>query len=146
MNGSERTMVVVLRVSAVILMTALVPAVMPFAWMETIHRQLGMGELPEGPIVGYLTRSVSAFYAMHGVLVWFVSLDVRRYRPVIRCLAVLAALFGSGMIVLDWAVGMPTWWLLAEGPFLILIGAILLILAGKVPVRTEPPAGPNPSV
>ena len=51
----ERTLVWLLRLSAVLLLTAIVPAVMPFAWMKAIHRLLGMGELPEGPIIGYLT-------------------------------------------------------------------------------------------
>jgi len=129
MKRSERLLELVLRLSAVILLAALVPAVMPFAWMAAIHRQLGMGELPEGPIVGYLTRSVSALYAMHGALVWFVSTDVRRYLPVVKCLAVLGIVFGAGMIVLDVSVQMPAFWSIAEGPFVIALGAVLLWLA-----------------
>ena len=55
MNRPEKALVLLLRLSAVLLLTAIVPAVMPFAWMKSIHRLLGMGELPEGPIIGYLT-------------------------------------------------------------------------------------------
>ena len=47
-------------------------------------------------------------YTMHGAVVFFVSLDVRRYLPVVKCLAVLAATFGTAMIVLDVMVGMPS--------------------------------------
>ena len=132
MTRSEKTLVVLLRLGGVLLLTAVIPAVMPFAWMEQIHRQLGMGELPEMPITGYLTRSLSAFYALHGVLVLFVSLDVRRYLPVVNCLAALCIVFGAGMIVLDVQVGMPLPWVLGEGPSIIVLGGVLLWLAGRV--------------
>ena len=55
-NMAEKALVLLLRIAGVVLLTALVPAVMPFDWMKDIHRQLGMGELPEGPIIGCLTR------------------------------------------------------------------------------------------
>lgn len=120
------------------MLTALVPAVMPFAWMKEIHCQLGMGELPAGPIMGYLTRSLSGMYAMHGALVFFVSLDIRRYLPVVKCLAVLCVLFGIGLLVLDVAVGMPIFWILCEGPFVIVLGGVLLWLAGRCHDRLDP--------
>ena len=132
MNRYEKALVLLLRGSAVLLLTALVPAMMPFAWMKEIHSQLGMGELPEGPIMGYLTRSLSGMYAMHGALGFFVSLDIHRYLPVVKCLAVLCVLFGIGLLVLDVAVGMPTFWILCEGPFVIVLGGVLLWLTGRV--------------
>jgi len=136
MSRSEKALVLILRMAAVLLLTAVIPAVMPFAWMKDIHRQLGMGDLPQGPILGYLTRSLSAMYAMHGALVFFVSSDVRRFLPVVKCLAVLGILFGIGMIVLDVLVGMPPFWILCEGPFIIVLGGVSLWLAGRV--REEP--------
>jgi len=129
---SEMLLALLLRISAVLLLTAVIPTVMTFEWMKDIHRLLGMGELPEGPIVGYLTRSLSAMYALHGALVFFVSLDVRRYLPVVKFLAALALVFGIGMIVLDVKVGMPWFWVLGEGPFIILLGGVLLWLANRI--------------
>ena len=119
-----------------VLLTAVIPAVMPVAWMRDIHRLLGMGELPQGPIVGYLTRSLSAMYAMHGALVCFASLDVRRFLPVIKCLAVPAIVFGGGMLWLDIAVGMPLPWTIGEGPFIVALGGAMLWLAGRVDGRS----------
>ena len=136
MNRLEKALVVLLRLSAVLLLTAIVPAVMPFAWMKTIHRLLGMGELPEGPIIGYLTRSLSAMYALHGGLLLFVSLDVRRFLPVVKCLAVLAMAFGIGMLVLDLVVGMPLFWVLCEGPFVVVLGGVMFWLTGWIQDRT----------
>ena len=121
-----------MRLAAVMLLTALIPAVMPFVWMKDIHRSLGMGERPEGPIMGYLTRSLSAMYAMHGALLFFLSLDIRRYLPMVKFLAVLSILFGSGMLVLDFTVGMPRSWIAGEGPFIIALGGVMLWLAGHV--------------
>jgi hypothetical protein len=128
----EKVLVWLLRVSGVILLLALVAVVMPFSWMEEIHRWLGMGELPAGPIVGYLARSLSLFYALHGALLIFVSLDIRRYLPVVKFLAVASILFGFGMIIVDSAAGMPLYWILCEGPLVIPLGIVLLWLAGKI--------------
>ena len=139
---SEKALVVLLRGSAILLLTALFPAVMPFSWMQETHRQLGMGELPEGPIVGYLTRSLSAMYAIHGAIVFFVSLDVRRYLPVVKCVAVLGAVFGLGVIVLDIWVGMPLYWTIGEGPFIFAFACVLLWLASRVPERPTASDGP----
>jgi len=130
----DKVLMWTLRVLAVLLMTAIVPAVMPSAWMEEIPIRLGMGELPRGPMIGYLTHSLSAMYAMHGAIVFFVSLDVRRYLPIVKCLGVLAAIFGIGMIVLDVVVGMPMFWMLCEGPFIIVVGGVMFWLAGRVSV------------
>jgi hypothetical protein len=128
----EKALILLLRISAVVLLTAVVPAVMPFDWMRAIHWQLGMGELPDGPIVGYLTRSLSAMYAVHGALVFFISLDVRRFLPVVKCLAVLGVVFGVGMLILDILVGMPRSWVVGEGPFVIGLGGVLLWLAVRI--------------
>ena len=43
-SASETVLIVLLRASGILLLTALIPAVMPFAWMQEIHRQLGLGE------------------------------------------------------------------------------------------------------
>jgi hypothetical protein len=136
---AERALVILLRVSGLVLLTALFTAVMPFTWMDEIHRRLGLGELPDLPITGYLTRSLSAMYALHGALVFFVSLDVRRYLPVVKCVFVLGILFGFGMLVLDQAVGMPRRWAYCEGPSIIILSGILLSLASRVPQALSDP-------
>jgi hypothetical protein len=132
----DKVLMWTLRLLAVVLMTAVLPALMPSAWMEEIPIRLGMGELPRGPMIDYLTHSLSAIYTMHGAVVFFVSLDVRRYLPLVKCLAVLAAMFGTAMIILDVMVGMPMFWILCEGPFIVVLNGVLLRLAGRV-ARSE---------
>jgi hypothetical protein len=133
-NHYEKALMILLRIAGLISLSALAASVMPFAWMMDIHRFLGMGELPEGPIIGYLTRSLSAMYALHGAIVLFVSWDVRRYLPLVKCLAVLAIAFGAGMLWLDVTVGMPPAWTACEGPFFVVLGGVMLWLAGRVTV------------
>ena len=131
MNRPEKLLAVLLKFAGVLLMTAVVPAVMPFSWMQEIHRLLGMGELPEGPIVGYLTRSLSAMYAMHGAVLFFVSTNIDRYLPVIRFLAVAGVAFGLSMLVLDARMGMPPMWIAGEGPFIVVLCGVVLWLARR---------------
>ena len=94
-----------------------------------------MGELPDGPIGGYLTRSLALMYAMHGAVLFFLSLDVRRFLPVVKFVAVLTILFGLWMSALDVAVGMPVFWVAAEGPSLFVLYCVVLWLTGHVQGR-----------
>ena len=55
----------------------------PYSVMDDIHQQLQLGTLPDEPIVGYLARSLSAFYALVGALFWKISFDLRRYRSLL---------------------------------------------------------------
>jgi len=136
MKSPERILVWLLRVSGAMTLTALGAVFMPYEWMNLIHQRLGMGELPHIPIVGYLTRSVSALYALHGALLIFVSLDVRRYLPVVRFLGVAGVVMGVLLFGLDRAVGMPVPWTNGEGPFVVAISVVILVLAGRVKTQT----------
>jgi len=113
------------------MLTALGAVVMPFDWMNSIHLQVGLGELPRAPIVGYLTRSISAFYALHGALLIFLAQDVRRYRLVVRFLAVAGVVFGALLLGIDYSVAMPVGWTAQEGPFVIVLGVVFFWLTGQ---------------
>jgi hypothetical protein len=121
-----------LRVAAGLLMLAGPFAFMPHSWMSTVHEQFGLGTLPELPIIGYLTRSVSALYAFYGVITLWVSRDVRRYGPLIDLLGLGNVLFGGFMLLLDRVVTMPRFWILIEGPFIIAFGAAILLLRRRM--------------
>lgn len=108
-----------LRCEAVVLFSAAAAVVLPSSWMAAIHAWLGMGELPQVPLVEYLTRSVSALYALCGAVFWYLSKDVRRYADLIRFLAWLKLISGLSRIVLDAAVGLPLFWMVGEGPVVV---------------------------
>jgi hypothetical protein len=127
-SPAERWLTLVLRIGGVMMALAFLAVVMPRHCMATTHEWLGLAELPDGPIVEYLARSLSAFYAMHGALFLMVSTDVRRYGPVITLLAVLGVALGIGLIAIDIAAGLPLYWIAIEGPFVTDASALILVL------------------
>jgi hypothetical protein len=131
MTRQERILALVLRVGAVPLLLALPCAGLPPAWMDVTHRWLGLGPLPTGPIVDYLARSCSLFYALHGAMILFVSFDVRRYLPFIRFLGWLGIALGFGMLAVDHVAQLPGYWRWLEGPFVIAEGLLVLWLARR---------------
>jgi hypothetical protein len=143
---TEKVLILLLRLSSLMLLLALGAVVMPQPWMDAVHQHLGMGPLPDKPIVGYLTRSVSAMYALHGALLLFVSFDVRRYLPVIRFLALAAIAFGLIMLLIDLHVGMPRPWTGGEGPFILLEGLVFYWLAQRVGREIKRTAGVPPII
>lgn len=137
MNRCEPILVMLLRLDGILMLATLLPSIMPMVWMKEVHRCLGMGELPDGPIIGYLTRSLAVIYAMHGAVLLFVSLDIRRFLPVVKFVAVMTILFGLWMTALDYFVGMPVFWIAAEGPSLFVLYCVVLWLTGQVQDQRE---------
>jgi hypothetical protein len=133
MTNPEKLLILFLRFGAALLGLAAFAAVMPFSWMAAVHAGFGLGTLPDLPIVGYLTRSLSALYVFHGVIVYFLSRDVRRYGPLIDCNAACMFVFGVFVLGLDVAVAMPLLWTLGEGPLLIVFAGILWWLRRQCP-------------
>lgn len=132
----EATLVLLLRLGGFLTLGALFAAFLPTEWMAASHRWLGMGEFPAAPLTDYLTRSVSLLYAVHGCVLLMISTDVRRYAPLIILIGGVDVLVGIGLTVIDVRAGMPSWWTLAEGPWVALTGALLAWLAW--PLRGQP--------
>src|SRR6266496_2516264 len=124
MRKSEKVLVLLLRFVGVPALFALVAVFMPVSWMAATHRWLGLGEMPTGPVVEYLARSVSAFYALFGALCLVVASDLERYRPVVRFLGAAFALVGVILLGVDVTAGMPWWWSAFEGPLWVGLGAL----------------------
>jgi hypothetical protein len=129
MTKSDKALAILLRIVGVTALLALVPVFMPFSWMVATHRWLGLGEMPTAPVVEYLARSVSAFYALFGALCLVLATDLERYRPLVRFLGVAFALMSVVLLGVDVAVGMPWWWTPSEGPGGVVFGALLFVLA-----------------
>lgn len=131
MTLTDKALIVLLRIFGVTALFALVAVVMPLSWMTATHRWLGLGEMPTAPIVGYLARSLSAFYAFFGALCLLLSANLERYRPLIRQLGVLIALMGVISLGIDMWEAMPWWWTAQEGPPEIVFGALISFLARR---------------
>jgi hypothetical protein len=128
---SQTGLVFTLRVLGVVDLLALLAVFLPLEWMAKTHSGLGLGELPREPIVGYLTRSASALYALHGAMILFISFDPHRYARLISFLAAAALVHGAVMLGIDVIVGMPLAWTLFEGPAFAATGAAVLWIQWK---------------
>jgi hypothetical protein len=122
----QQTLALVLRALGCLDLLAILAVVMPVEWLQAGHRAAGLGTFPAAPIVGYLARSTSAMYVLHGAIVVFISFDVVRYERLIRFMAFAALFHGAVMLGIDVAQQMPTFWQYAEGPGFAATGAIVL--------------------
>jgi hypothetical protein len=129
MTRVDKALLILLRFVGVSAMFALVAVFMPLSWLTATHRWLGMGEMPAVPVVEYLARSLSAFYALVGALCLVVTADLDRYRPLVRFLAVAFALMSVVILGVDLAAGMPSWWSAPEGPGGVAFGVLMFFLA-----------------
>lgn len=127
----QRPLASVLRAIGCLDCLALLAVVMPQHWMDVAHAWLGLGPIPREPIVGYLARSASALYALHGASIVFVSFDVDRYGPLIRFLALAALVHGAIILGIDLAEQLPPAWRYGEGPAFAATGALVLWLQQK---------------
>ena len=114
------------------MLLALVLVVAPRAWMEEMHIWLGLGVFPDTPIVWYLARSTSAFYAMMGGLYWLASYDMGRQRRLLLFLGWWTVVLGVMLFGIDLWVGLPLSWTLSEGPVVILMGVARLYLISRM--------------
>ncbi len=118
-------------------LTALVFVAAPRSWMVSIHAALGMGELPEAPIVFYLARSTSAFYALLGGLLWLASFDPPRHRSLLIYLGSALLLLGLALFAIDWFEGLPLVWRVWEGTVVTALGGSILALSRRLPAVDE---------
>jgi len=112
----------ILRVVGALAMLAIVAAFMPLSWMASVHESLGLGKMPEGPIVEYLARSLSALYALLGCWIFYLSCRVLEQLEFVRLFGVLFAVFGVVLWWIGFKSSMPVTWVLLEGPPAILLG------------------------
>jgi hypothetical protein len=94
-----------------------------------------LGTLPDQPIVGYLARTLSAFYALLGGLLWVISFDLHRHRVVLGYLGLAFLAFGATAGWVDFKEGMPWFWRIAEAPVVIVFGCVILWLSLRLPAR-----------
>jgi hypothetical protein len=118
----------VLRLVGLTEMFAFGAAVMPRVWMEDAHRSLGLGELPDSPVVNFIIRQTSFTYGLHGLALWLIAWDVVRYRPLVILTGIGYLLAGPAFFVIDYTSGMPWWWVVGDGGACLLIGALILWL------------------
>ena len=131
---AERLLVLMLRFFGATGLLATIFVLIPFSWMDAIHAKLGLGSMPPGPIVQYLARSLSAFYAIVSGVMLVASFDVARYRPILIYLSLAVVMLGCALFFIDLTAGLPLAWIALEGPPTALVGLLCLWLLRKIAV------------
>lgn len=114
MHNAERWLKLLLLLFGLPPILAIISFLMPTSWMAAVHEWLGMGVLPDKPIVDYLARYASAFSAFYGFLLLLLLTDVRRYAPVITFQAVAIIVLSGLGAIFGWRAGMPAWWIISD--------------------------------
>ena len=128
MQKDENHLKVLLQVFGAVTVIALFHFVMPRSWMAVVHEWLGMGVLPEAPVVEYLARTTSALYGFLGGLYLVLATDVRRYARVIAYSAVATLFLSAVNTALCLRAGMPAWWMWSDVAACWLFGLGVLLL------------------
>ena len=131
--NAPRVLTWLLRLFGISSLFALIFVAAPHGWMRAIHAWAELGVMPDTPVVWYLARSTSAFYAIVGGLFLLVSFDLARHRPVLVYLGWSVTFLGSVLLVVDMAEGMPMAWTVWEGPVVIAFGVAMLYLTRAIP-------------
>jgi hypothetical protein len=135
-EASRRLLKILLRIGGVSTGSAFLAVFLPVEWMAAIHQWLGLGEFPQGPVTQYLARSVSAFYGFHGALLLYASRDPAAHSNIIWFVAGMSMLFGVMLFAIQLHAGLPTFWVLGEGPFTTGMGVVLALLNRVSDVRS----------
>jgi len=142
---SPNALQVVLRTFGVMDMLAFIAVVMPHAWMATGHQWAGLSSFPDAPLVGYLARSASLMYGLHGLFLFLLATDTVRYHKLIRWVAGVTVIHGAFMLTIDVVEQMPLWWTVVEGPAFSFTGIVILVaqryVSSGTSVRSESAAG-----
>ena len=107
-------------------MFALGAIFLPTEWMKTLHGKLGLGEFPESQITEYLTRSISAVYALHGTMTFAFSFYLRKVWSLVPAICGMHIAFGAIMLGVDLAAKLPAYWTYLEGPGIVAFGLLIL--------------------
>lgn len=126
--NTDRLVSWILRLTGATEIFAFFAVVMPRSWMEVSHSWLGMGEMPDGPLIMFMIRQASYAYGMHGVSLWLLATDVKRYRTLIIFNGISFLIAGVVFTLIDYSAGMPFWWTIVDGVGCASFGAAMLWL------------------
>jgi len=140
-SKAELWLKLLLRVVGVSAVLAVVPAIMPQAWLVWCVDKAEPGTGVR-LLITYLARLLSAYYALLGVLLLVFAGDVRRYAPALRAVAIwclLAAIF----LVSSLLMAVPSsnrgwffWFIFSDGCFGIVFAFCILLLQRRGLLRS----------
>jgi hypothetical protein len=140
--SAEKWLSFILFLGGITMALAIIPALMPFEWMRSANKMIGLGEFPQTPINEYLARSLSILYAVTGGFSMILATNIKRYQPIILYFSWIHIVIGILLTGIDYQAGMPLWWTLLEGPSVFFLGIFLLYLLNRIPAIQDPQDSP----
>ena len=127
----ERLLVWLLRLAGAVEILAFIAVVMPRSWMEISNAWVGLGPMPEGPLLMFMIRQASYTYGVHGLSLWLLASDVERFRPLIVFNGIAFLVAAPVFFLIDITSGMPLWWAVSDPGSCGFFGAALLLLSRR---------------
>ena len=131
--NSQRIQAWLLRLSGAVEMLAFFAVVMPRSWMEIAHAWVGLGQMPDGPIIMFMIRQASYTYGVHGLSLWVIASNVERFRTLVIFNGFAYLLAAPVFFLIDYTSGMPFWWTLGDLLGCGCLGVALLFLTWRNP-------------
>jgi hypothetical protein len=128
---NQQLQVWLLRLTGITEVFAFIAVVMPRQWMEVSHEWLGLGVMPGGPVLDFMIRQASYTYGIHGISLWVLSFNLKRFRPLIVLNGIAFLVAGPVFFMIDYTAGMPLWWTIADPLSCGSFGAALLWLTSR---------------
>ena len=140
-RGNLHIQKLILRIIAVFSLPVLPAVFAPRLAVEKLSWLLGFGEPPHVPLIGYLAAGGSYVYLFLSAMLWIISSDVARYRPLVVFAGWACLVGGPAYAWIGTNTGMPHWWMLMDTVTCFVGGLALLWAAGPSEPSLSPAAG-----
>lgn len=127
----ERLLVWLLRIAGATEILAFIAVVMPRSWMEISNAWLGLSPMPDGPLLMFMIRQASYTYGVHGLSLWLIATDVKRFHPFVVFNGIAFLVAAPVFFLIDVTSGMPWWWTVSDPVSCGFLGAALLLLSRR---------------
>ena len=128
----KKALIIILRVSGLTMLLAFIAVFLPYQTMANIHRQIGLGNFPQLPILAYLARSVSLFYGIHGMILLYISFDLDKYLQFLKFFCYIGFMFSTCLFFIDLTAPMPASWTFGEGPLVFGLNLLIYVIVVKI--------------
>lgn len=125
-EGRERAQRWLLRSAAMILFTGLPGILLPRVAIEKYSWLMRLEQPNLQPLMVYLGGNAGYVFVVLGILVWLISNDVVRYRPLVIACGWMFLAGGPAYLSIDLQCPLPAWWVAMDSLSCILLGGGLL--------------------
>jgi hypothetical protein len=130
-QGNPGLQRLVLRIMALVALPAMAAVLAPRLTVKKLSGLLGFGQPPDVPLIFYLAAGGSFVYLATSAMLWIISGDVVRYRPLVIFTGFVCVIGGPVLWWVGARAGMPSWWVLMDTLSCLVGGLVLLWACGS---------------